>query len=65
MDEIKALKVKIYCFFGAGISALIAIIAIVLKMAKVVTDTDGWLFWGIGMGLWIVLMIFGFAIKKD
>ena len=50
------------CFSGAVISALIAVIAMVLKMNGIVTEVDGWIFWSIGMGFWFVLVVLGCVI---
>jgi hypothetical protein len=63
MSKLTALKAR--CFFGAATSALVALIAQILKISKVVTDVDGWTFWSVGMGLWFILMVLGFAIRKD
>jgi len=51
------------CFFSAGISAFIALIAMGLKMSNVVTNHDGWIFYIICMGMWLIFMVIGFAIR--
>jgi len=52
-------------FLSGATSALFALIAISLKVAKVVTEFDGWLFYGIGMTMWGILMVCGFVIRED
>ena len=57
-------ELRICCFSGAAVSVCVALTALILKAVKVVTETDGWTFWGIGMGLWLVLMLCGFIIGR-